>query len=187
MTHSEYRLLLRTDKEKAQRRIFDEYYNYVYTIVYSRLRSCAAREDIDECVSDVFADVFSSYDPDKLITGDIKGFIGMIAGRDATDFYRRICKAPVTLPIDEEGAAEIPSGEDVIQDSEQKELRAMLLGIVESLGEPDSTIIIQKYFYKRTSKEIAETVPLSPVMIRVRSSRALKKLRKMLSDKDITI
>ena len=187
MTHDEYRMLLKKDKEKAQRIIFDEYLNYVYTIVFSRLRSCAVREDIDECISDVFADVFSSYDTDKLVTGDIKGFIGMIAGRIATDYYRRICKMPLAVPIGEDDTAYISSEEDVEQNAEQNELRGILLDMIERLGEPDSTIIINKYFYKQTSKEIAEKVPLSPVMIRVRSSRALKKLRKMLSDKGITL
>ena len=87
MTHGEYRLMLKTEKKKAQRMIFDEYYNYVYAIVNIRLRN-GCREDVDECVSDVFSDVFSSYDPDMLITGDMKGFIGMIAERRATDYYR---------------------------------------------------------------------------------------------------
>ncbi len=58
MTHGEYRLLLKTESKKAQRMIFDEYYNYVYAIVHNHLRKCGSREDTDECVSDVFSDVF---------------------------------------------------------------------------------------------------------------------------------
>ena len=81
MTHAEYRMLLKTDASRAKRAVFDEYFNYVYVIVFNRLRSCGSREDIDECVSDVFVEIFSAYAPEMPLTGDIKGFIGVIAAR----------------------------------------------------------------------------------------------------------
>lgn len=187
MTHSEYRLMVKTDKEKAQRMLFDEYLNYVYTIVYNRLRSCARREDIDECVSDVFADVYSSYNSEIAVIGDIKGFIGTVAYRKSASYYNRLCKLNTSVSLDDDITADLPSEDDVSETAEQNEVRRILLELIDSLGEPDSTIIIQKFFYNRTSREIAEFVPLSPVMIRVRSSRALKKLRKMLLDADISL
>ncbi len=186
MTHGEYRLMLKTEKKKAQRMIFDEYYNYVYAIVNIRLRN-GCREDVDECVSDVFSDVFSSYDPDMLITGDMKGFIGMIAERRATDYYRSLSRSPVSVSIDDDTAEVLPAADDVLKSAEDNELRRILLELIDSLGEPDATILIQKYFYNRNSREISDIVPLSPVMVRIRSSRALKKLRKLLSDRDISL
>lgn len=187
MTHSEYRLIMKTDKKKAQRTLFDEYLNYVYTIVYDRLRSCARREDIDECVSDVFADVYSSYDSEIVITGDIKGFIGTVAYRKSAAYYNRLCRSNAAVSLYDDIADMLPSDDNISEIAEQNEVRRILLELIHSLGEPDSTIIIQKYFYNRTSREIAGSVPLSPVMIRVRSSRALKKLRKMLLDADISL
>ena len=187
MTHREYRQLLKTDVSKAQRAVFDEYFNYVYAIVHNRLGSCGRREDIDECVSDVFIDVFSSYDPDMLVTGDIKGFIGMIADRRATDYYRRLSKSPVSVAIDDGYAEAIPAADDVLKSTENNEIRRILLELIDSLGEPDATIIIQKYFYNRNSREISEIVPLAPVSIRIRSIKALRKLKKILNDKNITI
>ena len=65
MTHEEFRRELKRSPEQAHRTLFETYCNYVYTIVYNRLRSCASREDIEECVCSVFADVFVSYDPEK--------------------------------------------------------------------------------------------------------------------------
>ena len=167
MTHGEYRRMLKAQKKKAQRMIFDEYYNYVYAIVHNHLRSCCGREDVDECVSDVFSDVFSSYDPDMLITGDMKGFIGIIAKRRAADYYRRLCKAPVAISIDEDQGDQIPADEDVLTNAENNELRRILLELIDSLGEPDATILVQKCFYNRNSREISDIVPLSPVMVRI--------------------
>ena len=187
MTQSDYRLLLAADKIKAQRKLFDEYINYVYTIAFNRLRSCGSREDIDECVSDIFAEVFSSYKPVANLDADMKGFIGTVALRKSAAYYRRLGRDNTALSLDSETAIGIPSPDDITAVSELNETRRILLRLIYDLGEPDSTIIIQKYYYGRTSREIAHIVPLSPSMIRVHSSRALKKLRRLLEDKDITI
>ena len=50
--------------------------------------------------------------------------------------------------------------------------------MIDSLGEPDSVIIMQKYYFGRSSKEISEIVSLSPAAVRVRCGRAVKRLRK---------
>jgi len=187
MTHSEYRNRLKNDRQAAQRKLFDDYLNYVYTIVFSRLRSCGSREDVDECVSDVFAEVFSSYDDKIEVSGDMKGFIGTVASRKAAAFYNRLCRKSREVALDEELTDTVKGEEDVSAEAEKNEQRKVLLELIESLGEPDSTIIMQKYFYGRKSPEIAGSVKLSPAMVRVRCSRALKKLRKLLDEKNFSL
>lgn len=186
MTHSEYRLLLKTNRTKAQQALFNEYLNYVYAIAYNRLHSCGSREDIGDCVLDVFMDVFSSYDEKGDLSGDIKGFIGTVAFRKAANYYRKLYRNGVGVSLDEYAEA-IPSDENIPVSTENSELRTILLDLIESLGKPDSTIILEKYFYGSSTLDIAKIVHLSPITVRVRSSRALKKLRKLLADKDITI
>ena len=187
MTHKEYRELLSNNRQQAQQIVFKKYINYVYTIVYNKLRSCAEKEDIDECVSDVFSIVFFSYNTELEIDGDIKGFIGKVAYRKAASYYKKLCKAPFTASINDENMSELPDSLNIEAATEKKETRHVILNLIESLGEPDSTIIIQSCFYERTAKEISEFVPLSPAMIRVRKNRALKKLKKLFSDNDITL
>ena len=51
MTHNEFRDELKKSEKQAHKRLFESYSNYVYTIVFNRLRSCASREDIEECVA----------------------------------------------------------------------------------------------------------------------------------------
>ena len=69
----------------------------------------------------------------------------------------------------------------------QKECRRIILDKIAELGEPDSTIIFQKYYYGRSAKEIAEMVRLTPENIRVRSGRAVKKLKEMLERAGISL
>ena len=187
MTHSEYRLLWEADKARAQQTLFNEYLNYVYVIVFNRLRGCGSREDIGDCIIDVFMDVFSSYDHKSDIDGDVKGFIGTVAFRKAANYYRRLSKKSPGISLDDGLAEAIPSDENIPEATETGELRTILLDLIESLGKPDSTIIIEKFYYGRSSLEISKIVHISPIMVRVRCSRALKKLRKLLADKDITI
>ena len=49
---------------------------------------------------------------------------------------------------------------------------------IKELGEPDATIVVQKYYFGRKMAEIAEMTGLKPHAAQVRCGRALKKLRK---------
>ena len=82
---------------------------------------------------------------------------------------------------------ELESGQDVEKDTDDSQRREVILKLISELGEPDSTIIIQKYYYGRSAKEIAEIVPLTPENIRVRSGRAVKRLKNMLEKADISL
>ncbi|MBQ3947049.1 MAG: sigma-70 family RNA polymerase sigma factor [Ruminococcus sp.] len=55
---------------------------------------------------------------------------------------------------------------------------------MKELGEPDSIIIIQKYYYERNAKEIGRLIGMNAAAVRMRCTRAIKKLRSLLSDID---
>lgn len=188
MTHDEFRKISKSSLEKAQRMLFDEYFNYGYTIVFSRLRSCASREDIEECVGDIFADVYMYYDDKKELSGDVSGFIGAVARRKSADVYRRLTKKSFgRISIDDEEAEQFEAPDNTEDTIEKKELRGNLIKCIERLGEPDSTIILHKYFFMRSSREIAEQLSLTPEAVRTRCSRALKKLKEKLTEMNISL
>lgn len=183
MTDSQYRELLKKSPQTAHRAVFDEYYNYVYTIVFNKLRSAASREDVDECVSDVFSDIFLRYDENSSYSGDIKGFVSVVAARRAVDMFRRLtAKGRDTVPLDDELSLHIPSDTDIEEESDKRQMCHAVLNAVKSLGEPDSTLMIQKYYYNRSSEDIAEMADMKPAAVRKRLSRAVKKLREMLGE-----
>ena len=88
------------------------------------------------------------------------------------------------MSIDDAG--EISSEENITEAAENTELRRIIYDKLGELGEPDSTIVIQKYYYGRSSREIAHIVELSAENVRVRCSRAVKKLRALLAESGIT-
>ena len=142
MTEQELRNLLRRSKEAGQRAIFDQYSNYVYTIVYSKLRTCGTYEDVEECVSDVFAKIFMSLDVEH--EGSLQGYIGLVAKRMAINAYYRLSHVPdPAFSLDEQEVPELASGEDVQKDYTRKEMSRKLLENIRQLGEPDATIVLR--------------------------------------------
>lgn len=185
MTEDELRALIGRSRENGFRALFQQYQGYVYSIVWDRIRTVGTKEDAEECVSDVFASVFLQFD--SIGQGALQGFIGTLAKRTAIDLFRKRTAKKAAAALPEEEMAQLASEEDIAADCESAELSSALLDAVRSLGEPDATIIIQKFYYDRNTEEIAEAVNLKPTNVRVRLSRALKRLRTLLPDHGISL
>ena len=185
MTENELRSLISRSKEDGFKALFQQYKGYVYTIVWNRLRTVGTKEDAEECISDIFADVFLHYE--EIHVGALQSYIGTVAKRTAIDAFRKLSSGQQTIPIDDSTVLSLLSEENIETDYETLALHRLLIEKIQSLGEPDATIIIQKYYYDRKSEEIAKAVHLQPVNVRVRLNRALKRLRKLLDDEGISL
>ena len=187
MTNSEFEQLRSASPQRAHRVLFDEYCAYVYAIAASKLKVCGSREDIEECVSDIFAEVYRCCETIRSGDGELKPLIGTIAKRTAIDFYRRLSiRYGHTVSIEDDTVSQYKADTDIEAESERSELRRLVLAEVEKLGEPDSRIIIQQYFHGSTVKEIAERLSMSEAAVQIRSTRARQKLKKALSISGIT-
>ena len=188
MTGSEYAELISRSPHDGRRALFEEYYKYVYTIVCGRLSGCARYEDIEECVSDVFAQVFSSLGDGRRYGGELTGFIAAIAKRRAVDRYRSITahnKHFAQGYEDDDELEKICADISVEEETERTQLQSVILDAVERLGEPDSTIIIRKYYYGQNSRVIAEALSMKTSAVRMRCARALKKLKNALEEQGV--
>ncbi len=58
MTSRELTALMEKSPVSCHKALVKEYGRYVYAIAYNKLRGCGTSEDIEECVSDVFAALF---------------------------------------------------------------------------------------------------------------------------------
>ena len=87
-----------------------------------------------------------------------------------------------TVSLDDEQMPEPTASEDVAVQTEAAEQSRRLLAAIESLGEPDASILIQKFYYDRNAVEIGKILGMNPITVRSRCARALKKLRTMLPD-----
>ncbi len=181
MTDAEWLHLMKKSPQKAHLALIDKYGNLVYAIVISKLRGCAGREDIEDCVSDVFVEVFRSTDKFCESKGSLKSYISIIAKHIAINAFQRITyRQNISMSIEDEGVELLPSDDSPENNTQNKLFRERLWEIVESLGEPDTSIIIYQYFYDLTVREISEKVSLTPAAVQKRSIRARERIKNIL-------
>lgn len=181
----ELRLLAEQSQEDGFRAIFTQYSGYVYAIIWNRIRGVGTKEDAEEAVSDVFADLFRSFS--KVEEGKLESYIRMLAKRTAVDLFRRLSSRPEQVADEEDTWMEAVSDEDIERDHDRSVLHRQLMDCIRSLGEPDATIVIWKFFYDCSAEQIGKKVGLNRIAVRTRLNRAKAKLRKQLTDKGITL
>ncbi|HRU97038.1 MAG TPA: sigma-70 family RNA polymerase sigma factor [Ruminococcus sp.] len=187
MTDKELRKIMAESPEEGRRMLFDEYCGYVYAICANKLKNCGTKEDMEECLSDTFAAVFRYLDRCKDVEGDLRGIIGTIAKRTAISCFRRLSpKSDTTVSIDSDSFGEIASDNSVEESAERSLLNETVLNIINSLGEPDSAIIVYFYYYGMKTRQIASILKMSDTAVLKRLSRSRKKLKKLLSEAGIT-
>lgn len=181
MTDGKWLELLEKSPKKAHTMLIEEYGGYVYAVVIDKLRSLCSSEEIEDCVSDVFVELFTNIHNFDSSKGSLKGYISVISKRAAINAYRKLSyRQHITMSADDE-ETEIPVSADNPEEDVQKKLfRQRLWEIVEGLGEPDSSIIVYQYFYDFKVSDIAEKLRMTAAAVQKRSLRARQKIKKIL-------
>jgi RNA polymerase sigma-70 factor (ECF subfamily) len=181
MTDVKWLELLEKSPKKAHTMLIEEYGGYVYAVVIDKLRSLCSSEEIEDCVSDVFVELFTNIHNFDSSKGSLKGYISVISKRAAINAYRKLSyRQHITMSADDE-ETEIPVSADNPEEDVQKKLfRQRLWEIVEGLGEPDSSIIVYQYFYDFKVSDIAEKLRITAAAVQKRSLRARQKIKKIL-------
>lgn len=165
--------LLVSDPEKGLAAVVGEYSTYVYKIALTKLSDVCTKEDIEEAVSDIFLKFYLSGKECGFNIRSLKGYLSVIAARHCVDVFRKKCREEQTLDFSEL--------ENIIAEFDITD-GGYLINAVKSLGEPDSSIIIRKYYFGQKNKDIAKETGLRQGTVNTRISRALVKLRKMLEE-----
>ena len=180
--------MIKSDKNKGLSHLIDQYTPLVYTVVRNKISSVCSAEDIEETVSDVFIAFYNQLDSVDLSKGSIAAYLMTIAKRKAVDVFRKNASKQEVKPVeDEDNLIELPDSFSLEDEVQQKELRQKLISVINSLGEPDSTIIIHKFYLRESSKDIAQLTGLSSDNVRKRLQRALRKIEKELKGENYEI
>ena len=186
MTDNELRLIMKQSQEAGFRKLFDEYYAYVFAICANKLKNCGTTEDVDECISDTFAAVFRYLKGRNGQDGELKGIIGTIAKRTSIDCFRKLTAQSSRIrQVAQEELGRLPDDSHIEDSAEQSILNDRILDCISELGEPDSSIIVYFYYYGIKTHKIASLLGMSSSNVQQRLSRARKKLKKLLSEAGI--
>ncbi|WP_160687975.1 sigma-70 family RNA polymerase sigma factor [Clostridium sp. C2-6-12] len=165
--------------EAGLKKMMDDYMALVYTIIFNQLSNSYSKEDIEECVSDVFFEMFNNRNKIDLTKGSIKAFLAVIAKRKAIDMYRKN-KSKNHIPIEDVAESLFTPSDEVPDLILKKESNSVLVEAIKSLGEPDSEIIIRKYYLHQSSKDISKDMEIKVNTIDKKVSRCMQKLKKIL-------
>ena len=171
---------LHTDPNRGMEQLIGQYTGLVYSIINQKLSTVGTKEDVKECVSDVFMEFYSQrerIDPDR---GSIKAYLAIIARNKGIDLFRKLVRTAahtVCLEEDLEQGLPAPGPEQRALENEQKK---QLLRAMNELGEPDREIFVRKYYLGQRTKEIAEVLAIHENTVDKKISRGLKKLRALL-------
>lgn len=182
MNDTEWVELFESSPKQAFAFLVKEYSSLVYTIAVNRLGTVGTRQDAEDCTSEIFLEIFRSAGRFSPEAGSLKTFVSTIARRRATDAFRSLMrKTSITGPDDEEETLLIPSDDDTEREAEERAERQELWEKVRSLGEPDSAILIYRYFYRLTAAETGEKLGMNSAAVEKRCQRARKKLKALLT------
>lgn len=171
--------LLHDKPEEGLKVMMDSYMALIYTIIFNKLSGTYSKEDIEECVSDVFFQVFHYKDRINLEKGSIKAFLAVIAKRKAIDMYRKN-KNNNHIPIEDLPEDLYSIVDDAANSLLLKESNSVLIDAIKSLGEPDSEIVIRKYYLHQSSKDISSDLGIKVNTIDKKVSRGIQKLKNVL-------
>jgi len=174
--------LLVQQPEKGLAELMDQYTAFVYTIAYGKLSNACAKRDIEECVSDIFYEIYRTRNNIDLEKGSLKSYIAVISKRRAIDFFRKQQKAITYVPSEKFEHDLIASDTDVEKDVIDHETSNILIHEINLLGEPDSDIIIRRYYFGQNTKTIAKALGMKENTVSKRVARALVKLEQALGD-----
>ena len=169
-------LLMKAEPENGVEQFMEQYAGLLYSIVAGRAGSVASEEDIEECVSDIIFEIYQKQDMIDLERGSLRAWISAVARNRAVNLYRKKNRERerVVLSEDLDFQADKFDSEQTVLDADE---RGRLLDAVKSLGEPDSAIIIRKYYFGQRSREIADDLGMTTAAVDTRLSRAMNKLR----------
>ena len=152
------------------------YSKLLWVIVGGILSKVGSRQDIEECISDVFVQLWMNpraFNPEK---GSLKTYLAVIAKSKALNAYRKLSKSK-TVELDE---ADKLSDDDLLDCILENEKLGELYIAIANLTEPDKEILLRRYFYDEKPKSIAEHVSLPLKEVKNRLYQSKLRLRKML-------
>lgn len=169
---------LQRKEQEVLSHIIDTYSKLLWVIVGGILGKVGTTQDIEECISDIYLQVWNNpaaFNPEK---GNLKTFIAVIAKNKALDLYRKLSK----IMIAELDEAINGADDDLLGYIVNKESCDELYAAIKTLTEPNKEIVVRRYFFDEKPSKIAESISLTVKDVENRLYQSKLKLRKKLSD-----
>ena len=159
----------------------EKYGRYCHSIIGRILHS---DQDGEECINDVYLGAWNSMPPHR--PENLRLFLGKIARRTALHRYEKLTadkrglgQVPVAL---EELAECLPGPENTEQVLEDMALTELINTFLGDLPSQQRKIFVQRYWYLRSIREIAQAYGIGESRVKMSLLRARRELKKRLEE-----
>ncbi len=175
--------LLKNNPSKGLSCAIDVYGALVKTVVV-RIVGYENSQDVEECISDVFVQLWKSVDNYDYNKGILKNYIISIARYVSINAIRGKKNKGELIPL-EENSLELDF--DVNNEVSNTINKKIIKDTIDSLPQPDKDIFIRRYYLYEAVKEIASSLNLSAKTVENKLYRGKDKLRTALIENGIII
>ena len=172
--------LLKSDPDAGMSRIISQYSGLVFAIVRDRMSGACDSSEIEDCVADVFLHFQNGLGTFEG-RASVKNYLAVIARNTAGTYMRnRLKTASIT---DDDFFIDVPDESDFTEAVDERLLLETIHREIRQLGEPDATIILRKYYFGQSSKQIAADLKMTVSNVDTRAHRAMGRLRAKFGEK----
>lgn len=177
--------LLRKKPYEGMRVLTETYSALLCAVVRGKLHSSVYNSaEIEDCVANTFSEFYINMDKYNPNESSLKSWLCVLARNNAIDILRKDKGKNISID-DQNTYGEIKDEFSFEIDVEDKDLRKQVLTAVKNLGEPDTTIIIKKYYLNKSSKQIAKDLGMTVANVDTRTHRAVSKLKKVFGGEGV--
>ena len=165
--------------QHGDKEAFSVLYKEYYSRIYRYCKINLYREDLAQDLSqETFIRAWKALPNFKQTSeGTFQAYLFRIARNLIIDLSRKKKEFALT------GYEELEGGEDFTEEIDMKDEAEKLKSALGRLGETDRQILILRYFEDMSHRECAKIIGMNEGALRVRTIRALKKLKEMLLNK----
>lgn len=159
--------------------IMERYAKLLWTVADAVLKNVGTSQDVEECVADVFIQLWQhpdQYDPKR---GTLKSWLCIVARSRALDRFRELSRCNTVSIDDVMLIGRMGVHDYIIQEENKKEVADAL----SKLSLVDREILIRRYYYDQKPREISLAMSLSVKEINNHLYRSKQKLREAVSHK----
>lgn len=171
---------LRDKDEATIAFVIDKYSKLLWKVAGAVLANASVL-DVEECVADVFVDLWQNpekYNPSK---SKLSSYLSMVARSKAVDRYRKIARRHEEN-LEEKIKDDIRENKGLLQNVIEAEEREILLACLKKLNDEDKDILLRRYYYEQKPKEIAVALNMPKKQVENRLYLTKQRLRDMMKE-----
>lgn len=178
MKDEELIFLLRENPYSGMKALTKQYAGLVYAVVRSKLSlSIFSSAEVEDCVANTFSEFYLNLDKYNSQLGSLKSWLCVMAKNNAVDVLRK--EKIQSVSIDLADFLDIEDDFSLELEVENEAVRREVLNEIKNLGEPDSIILIKKFYLNQSSQQIADALKMTVTNVNTRTHRAIQKLKKV--------